>query len=410
MPMEEKNIPPIDDNSNLDGKETSITDESVTDTPEPQDAAEQGSTSKVRKDEGDAAPTIKGEHKQRRLFKRTRGGIELTREEVKEIKEGRKKLRKQLRERGIKSRKEFEMVASGLGLYFDKRKWFPLLLWFLHGRALWALLGALAALMLALFGFSVISQLRGHFTINMSESMFREGFTLSETIGFENPTMRLFAQAAENVPCVSIVDIKDDVDTIDGQHNEVNYFAYTFYIRNEGENTVSYDWTCHLNSESHNLSDAAWVMIFEDGEMNFYAEAREDGTQEALPYFDDNSRGYLTCPLLEQAASPEEQFQLIKSAGGVNYYRMVPHNFLTDTTIAGGTVTEVEPMEVHKYTVVIWLEGDDPDCTDDLIGGHAGMDMEFSLIDDEKDSENKDGDSFSAKWDAFWDNLKFWEG
>lgn len=388
--MEDKNIP-----TNENVEEVGIDEKGVDNAPKKWKASVQKS--------GNGERT-----KQKGPFKKTRGGEELTRDEVNEINQGRKKLRKELRAKGIKSKKEFELIASSLGLYFDKTKWFPLLMWFLHGRWLWALLGALAALMAVLFAMSLISQMQGHFTINMSESLFREGFSLSETVGFENPTMRLFAQAAENVPCVSITDIHDDVDSIDGQHNEATYFAYTFYIRNEGEATVSYTWSCHLNSESHDMSDAAWIMIFEDGKMKFYAKPREDGTQEALPYFNDNTRGYLNCPMYDRAADPEAQFQLITSKNGNDFYRMVPYSFLSSTTVASGMVTSVDPMEAHKYTVVIWLEGDDPDCTDDLIGGHAGMDMNFALVDEEVD-ENEENSSFSAKWDAFWDNLVFWK-
>ena len=39
-------------------------------------------------------------------------------------------------------------------------------------------------------------------------------------------------------------------------------------------------------------------------------------------------------------------------------------------------------MEVHKYTVVIWLEGDDPDCTDELIGGNMGLEIYMQMIDE----------------------------
>ena len=304
--MEDKNIP-----TNENVEEVGIDEKGVDNAPKKWKASVQKS--------GNGERT-----KQKGPFKKTRGGEELTREEVNEINQGRKKLRKELRAKGIKSKKEFELIASSLGLYFDKTKWFPLLMWFLHGRWLWALLGALAALMAVLFALSLISQMQGHFTINMSESMFREGFSLSETVDFENPTMRLFAQAAENVPCVSITDIHDDVDSVDGQHNEATYFAYTFYIRNEGESTVSYNWTCYLNSESHDMSDAAWIMIFEDGKMKFYAKPREDGTQEALPYFNDNTRGYLNCPMYDRAADPEAQFQLITSKIGNDFYSMVP--------------------------------------------------------------------------------------
>ncbi len=31
--------------------------------------------------------------------------------------------------------------------------------------------------------------------------------------------------------------------------------------------------------------------------------------------------------------------------------------------------------DVDKYTIVIWLEGDDPECTDELIGGEIKMHM-----------------------------------
>ena len=31
--------------------------------------------------------------------------------------------------------------------------------------------------------------------------------------------------------------------------------------------------------------------------------------------------------------------------------------------------------DVDKFTVVMWIEGDDPDCIDDLIGGEMKMHM-----------------------------------
>lgn len=347
---------------------------------------------------------ISKEHRQRRWFRKTRAGIDLTREEVKAIKEGRRKLRKELRERGIKSKKEFELTASSLMLYFDKHKRFGLLLWLFHGRGLWALLGATLALLAVAFAFSLVSQMQGHFTINMSGGMFREGFSLSETVGFENPTMRLFAQPAENVPCFSISDLHDDVNDQDGQHNEAQYFAYTYYLRNEGESTVDYTWRMRFNTESKNLSSAAWVMIFEDDAMKFYAQPRADGTQEALPSFGDNTRGYPVRPFFDHAALPQAQYELIKSTAIRDYYRLIPISFESEEIVATGAVTEVEPMEVHKYTVVIWLEGDDPDCTNDLIGGHAGMEMQFRL---EEEAQKDEG--FGAKWSRFWKNLAFWK-
>lgn len=339
------------------------------------------------------------ENKQRRLFKKRRAGIVLSREDVEQIREGRKELRLEMWKQGIRSKKEFELTASSLGLYFDKNRFWGLLLWLFHGRGLWALLGALAMLMLALFLFSLVSQLQGHFTINLTGGMFREGFTLSETKGFESTTTRLLAEPAADVPCISVVDIAEDTPLVDGKYEGQNYFAYTFYLRNEGESTVGYVWDLSINSESQSLSDAAWFMVFEDDVMQVFAEAGQDGKAEALPAFGDDTRGYRERPFAEYAQNPEKLYQEVRTTSSGTYYRMVPKVFETDARVTSGEVTEVEPMEVHKYTVVIWLEGDDPDCTDDKIGGHLGVDMSFRL--------NSEPEEDSGKRDI-WDNLKYW--
>lgn len=325
-------------------------------------------------------PQLEKETKQKRLFKKTRGGQELTEQEVQEIKAGRKKLRKQMKQAKVYSSKEFELTASSMGLYFDKNKWWGLLLWLFHGRVIPALLGATAALLAAMFIFSTITQLRGHFTINLGGDMFRNGFSLSEDIEFTHPTSQLYSDPVENAPCISISTIPEDIDTYDGSHNGKDYFAYTFYLRNEGEETVDYEYELLINSESLNLSSAAWVMLFQDGKMTFYAEATDDGNAEALPAYTDNSRGYRVAPLIEQSANPEEQYEVIATTNRGDYYRLIPKAFESSDTITSGIREDIAPMEVHKYTVVIWLEGDDPDCTDELIGGHLGAEMNFTLL------------------------------
>lgn len=319
--------------------------------------------------------------KQRRIFfKKKRSGVLLTREQVAAIKLGRKLLRAEMKAKGLKDKEDFELTASSMGLYFDKHRFALLFPICCGGRGALALLGGLLLLLGALFLYSLVTQLQGHFTINMTDDMFREGFVLSDTVGFENPTTHLFAQPAENVPCVSIIHIPDNIDQIDGQHN-ADYFAYTFYVRNEGESTVGYDWQLNLNSESLNLSSACWVMVFEDGKMKFYAEPNtETGEAEALPAFDDNTRGYIDIPTSQYLKRPGEQYQLIAHGTNFDYFRAIPYTFESEDVVTRGQVLDVDPMEVHKYTIVIWLEGDDPDCTNDLIGGHVGMDMQFKLI------------------------------
>ena len=161
--------------------------------------------------------------------------------------------------------------------------------------------------------------------------------------------------------------------------------------------TVGYEWALQLNSESKSLSDGVWVMIFEDGKMQFYAEPnQETGKPEAIPAFDDDTRGYISVPVARYLKNPDEQYQLIAEGTSFDYYRTVPYPFESRDVVTRGEMHDVAPMEVHKYTIVIWLEGDDIDCTDDLIGGHLGLAMQYQL------HHEKEEESF---WEKLWNSL-----
>ena len=320
------------------------------------------------------------------FFKRRRAGVELTKSEVKEIQAGRKKLRKDMKASKSYSRKEFELTASSLGLYFDKSRFLALLLWLLNGKALWALLGAALLFLAALYGVSKVTQLQGHFTINLTDEMFSEGFELSHTEDFKDPSSRLYGEPVENAPDVSVVEIPTDVDTIDGPHNGNKYFAQTFYVAKRGESTVDYRFTLSINSESQNCSSAIWVLLFCDGKPTLYARANgETGEAECLPARGATNSGgkplaYSKDKLFFAEDLPAQQVETVEGSRDVGY-RLIPTAFTNETVITSQIVEDVEQDEVHKYTVVFWLEGDDPDCTNDLIGAHLGMQMDFELLD-----------------------------
>lgn len=318
------------------------------------------------------------------LFKRKRGGVVLTKEEIREIKEGRKKLKAELRKMGEKSRKEFELTASSLGLYFDKAKPGALFAWLFATKGFWLLLLTSVLLVMAISGFALLAEMKGHFTISMSDDMFKEGFTISEEPDFLSKTSHLFATPAVDVPCISIVDIPENVDNIDGEHNG-NYFAYTFYLRNEGKNEADYRWEIRFNSESE-VADATWVMLFIDGEMTIFAKAADDGRAEALPAWDNNDFGYLKAPLYDYALD-KSQYETVAEVGGLTYWRVIPKPFAGEGILGAGERLDVQPGEIHKYTIVVWLEGDDPDCTNELIGKHIGFEMFMQMVEDEKEEQ-----------------------
>lgn len=350
------------------------------------------------------------ETKQKRLFQKTRAGEVLSKEQVKYIKAERKKLRKQMKKMGIKSRREFELTASSMGLYFDKHLRLGLLWWLLRGKALWWLLGALATLLFLFYIMSLISQQKGHFTINLTDDMFRNGFVISETEDFADPVFQLFSHEVTEVPCISIVSLPEDIEDWEGTHDSSNYFAYTFWVRNEGQDTVDYTYDILINSESQNLSEATWIMLFENGKMTFHAKESAEGGEEAIPSFSDRSQGYRITPFINQAKYPDEQYQVVAQSDRRTYYRAVPIPFVSEAVAVTGRYDRIAPMETVKYTVVMWLEGDDPDCTDELIGGHLGIEMQFHLVEDASIVQNEGfASDLKRLADAVKDALFFWK-
>ncbi|MBQ3490189.1 MAG: hypothetical protein IJA86_06340 [Clostridia bacterium] len=328
-------------------------------------------------DEGIESPKT---NEQKRLFKKKRAGVVLTEDEVREIREGRKRIRKELRDVGIKSRKDFELTASSMGLYFDKRTGGAILL-FLKARWLWALIASLLLVLTTFFVMSLVTKMKGHFTINLTDDLFREGFSVSESSAFTKPSSYLYSTPLEGAMCISMMEISEDVLDAEGYYHGGDYFAYTFYIRNDGKSVVDYEWDVSINSESKNISQACWVMIFEDDEMTLHAEAKRDGMPEILPPLDDNLHGYPKMIFGEYAKYPEEQFETIETENStIPFYRVISEPFKSETVVATGRQFTVKPMDVHKYTVVLWIEGDDPDCTNDLIGGHFGLEMNFKIL------------------------------
>ena len=54
-------------------------------------------------------------------------------------------------------------------------------------------------------------------------------------------------------------------------------------------------------------------------------------------------------------------------------------NFYSAGTVVNGVVSRFKPGDISKITVVVWIEGNDPDCTDDLLGGEFKVDMSMSV-------------------------------
>lgn len=206
---------------------------------------------------------------------------------------------------------------------------------------------ALVVLALAfgvLFALSFMQENMGNFTINLNRlELFRRGVAIADNGDFNNATARLAADAVDNGTNIAADDLPDNLDNVDGSHNGKNYVAYTFYIRNAGKTDLGYSAKLKVVSASKGVEKAARVRVYRNGEPTTYAAAAADGNPE---------------PNTEPFASKD-----------------------VVTTISH---TNFRVGDVDKYTVVIWLDGDDPECVDKIIGGAVefGFDFDSSETDD----------------------------
>lgn len=191
----------------------------------------------------------------------------------------------------------------------------------------------------------------GRFTITLDPSFALEsGIVLYENKEIKDKKNKLYASEIDFMDNISVKWIDPNVDNAgDGAHNGENYIAYTFYLENEGKETLNYWMECTIDDVIRNVDEAVRIMIFQNGQPTIYAK-ENSLTKEPEP---DTEKFYSsTLPVLRERK-------------------------------------DFTPGSVDKYTIVIWLEGDDPDCVDALIGGEIKMHMDIreEHIEQEKDKK-----------------------
>lgn len=212
------------------------------------------------------------------------------------------------------------------------------------------LLGMLL-LVAVLFIFAFMQEKMGNFTINLNRlELYRKGISIADNGDFDGATARLTASTVEDATNISIDDLPEDIDDLDGSHNGKNYMAYTYYVRNAGKEDLGYKASITLDSCAKGAEKAVRVAVWRNGERVVYAAPSTDGGEE----------------------------------NGCK-------NFKSDDVVCTYTEKKFLVGNVDRYTIVIWMEGDDPECVDSIIGGS----VEFSM---KIDADYKDETSLLAKF------------
>ncbi len=196
----------------------------------------------------------------------------------------------------------------------------------------------------------------GEFVIRLDHAG-QDALVLSNTPDFSDPKVLLKGHAIDNADNISIFDIEPDVANVDGEHYGANYIAYTFYVKNISRDQRTYDYNFSIRHSTKGIDKAIWTMLYYNGTQNMYAAPNLTTGNPEIQISDYDF------PFQDAAASPQ-QTQLADGS-----YQLSTTPFKSTKVITSGTREAIQPEEVDKYTIVCWLEGEDPECVDDILGG-----------------------------------------
>ena len=181
----------------------------------------------------------------------------------------------------------------------------------------------------------------GSFIVSLDRNeMLYSGLAMYESLNDPTPKRRLKADNLQFMDNISIKWLPDDITKHEGSHNGKNYIAYSFYIENQGQAVANYWYYIVMDDVIKNADEALRIMIYRNDEKTVYAKgssingAPEKGTVK----FRNDEDGTI---ILEQRKS-------------------------------------MKAGDLDKMTVVVWIEGDDPECTNALIGGHVRLHMKLT--------------------------------
>ena len=198
------------------------------------------------------------------------------------------------------------------------------------------------ALLVLLLFFSILYLIlyvvnsNGYFTIKLDKNLKSERhILLSSDSEFSAETVEIKVKGLEYMDNITEGWIPfDSLISNEGDNSEDNYIAYTFFVKNDGKDNVSYKSKIVIESVIKNVDDAVRIALYTNGEKKVYAKKAKNGKAEP------NTISFFSNHLIMQQDRDN-----------------------------------IKPGVIDRYTVIVWLEGKDPECIDDIIGGEMKMSM-----------------------------------
>lgn len=208
------------------------------------------------------------------------------------------------------------------------------------------ILGTLIGVLLIIYIISMLTTQWGDLVVSVENGVPGKTILLSESADFSSGNgVKLNGGSVKEVTNITKAWLPKNLEDKDGSHNGKNHLAYTFYLKNTGDEDLEYETNMTLTGQSKGADEACRIMVFKNGKESVYAK----GTKA--------SEG-------KKAETDATKWK-------------------TNDTILTVPKSTLKAKAQDKYTVVIWIEGNDRECVDAIRGGHIRSQMTFSVLSDE---------------------------
>ena len=235
----------------------------------------------------------------------------------------------------------------------------------------------------------------GDLVISVDSVAAKKGITISADADGADPQTKLSAAMVNDVTNITYDWLPATLDLeADGSHNGRNYLAYTFYLTNSGSEKLDYVSTLKSVRAAKSADEACRIMIYKNGEPAVYAKKNITDVDGNLPGKDgadpmpfekifkkvvpDDYQAPSADEIKQAAEEPQN-----KTPVEVTDEEITITEFVDDEVIFSIESDDLEPGKRDKYTIVMWIEGEDPECIDDIRGGYIKLDWFISIKDEE---------------------------
>lgn len=219
----------------------------------------------------------------------------------------------------------------------------------------------------------------GGFTMSIADDLSNAGVKLYERIDDKGVSQLKGPELSKVQPMMQPQVLENYVYNNGGGMYEStagDYIGYTFFVKNEGTTEADMQSKLTISGVTHHMDDAIRIWVFtsrgivgENNEIEF-STLDKDGV------------------IYQKADSVEKTYEGIKTAYG-NYRATT--NFETNTSVVTTPYVDVNPGEILRISIIMWVEGEDPDCGNNLIAdAETGEEIDESQ---EKSSGNVEGGS-----------------